>query len=116
MLSLSGCQPLKVERTLSVPVGGVGSLSFDPPRYQQKVTVQLSSPGALISAYLVSDSDLAAARNLVEKAQAPASPLASKEKAEEIMLEATVPAKTGFSLLIRAEKKDADVKVKVTGR
>jgi hypothetical protein len=46
----------------------------------------------------------------------PATPLAGKDKAEDITLEATVPAKTGFVLLLRADKKDADVAVKVAGR
>jgi hypothetical protein len=116
ILSLAGCQPLKIEKTMSVPVGGVSSLILDPPRYEQKVTVQISSPGAPVSAYLVRESDRAAAEALMQKDKAPTSPLAGKEKAEDITLEATVPAKTGFALLIRADKKNADVKVKVTGR
>jgi len=35
---------------------------------------------------------------------------------EEITLEATVPAKTAYVLLIHSDRKKADVKVKVTGR
>ncbi len=116
MFLLAGCQPLKIEKTMAVPLRGVGSLIVDPPRYEQKVTVQVSSPGAPVSAYLVRESDMAAAQTLMESGKAPSSPLAGKEKAEDFTLEATVPAKTGYALLLRAEKKNANVKVKVTGR
>ena len=46
MLLLSGCQRLKVEQTLAVAGGEVKMLTISPPRYEQKVTVQVSSPGA----------------------------------------------------------------------
>ena len=48
--------------------------------------------------------------------KAPPSPLAGKEKAEDISLEATIPAATGFALVCRADKKDAEAKIKVIGR
>ena len=115
LLLLAGCQRLNYEKTHDVPVMEPKTIAFDPPRYEQKVTVQVSSAGAPVSVYLVRESDLEAATKQITADKAPASPLASKENAEEITLEATVPAKTGYALLIRAVKKQAQVKVKVTG-
>jgi hypothetical protein len=113
---LAGCQPLKVEKTISIFAGGVEALIFDAPRYDQKVTVQVSSPGAPVSVYLVRESDMEKAREQMERGKAPSSSLAGKDGAEEISLEATVPAKTEYALLIRADKKTAEAKVKLTGR
>lgn len=116
MPALTGCQPLKVEKSVSVSPREVKSLILDPPRYDQKVTVHLSSPGAPVSAYLVLESEMTAAQDLMEKEKSPVSPLAGKDKAEDITLEATVPASKGYALLIKAEGKKAEVKVKLTGR
>jgi hypothetical protein len=116
MLLLAGCQRLNEERTLHVTVGAVHQIDISPPRFEQKVTARISSPGAPVSAYLVRQADSEAAKNRMMENKAPATPLAGKDKAEDITLEATVPAKTGFVLLLRADQKDADVAVKVTGR
>jgi hypothetical protein len=113
---LAGCQRLDLEKTLHVAVGEVHRVYIDPPRSDQKVTARINSPGAPVSAYLVLESDSEAAQKKMMDHQAPAAPLAGKDKAEDITLEATVPAKKGYALLLRADAKDADVKVKVTGR
>jgi hypothetical protein len=115
-LLTAGCQPLKVEKTLSILGGGVEALIFDAPRYEQKLTVQVSSPGAPVSVYLVRESEMEKARTLMEQGKAPTEPLAGKDGGEEITLEATVPAKTAYALLVRANKVKAEAKVKVTGR
>jgi len=116
LLLLAGCQRLDLEKTLHVPVGEVHKLFIDPPRSDQKVTAQITSPGAPVSAYLVLESESDAAQKKMMDHEAPAKPLAGKDKAEDITLETTVPAKKGFVLLLRSDTNDADVKVKVTGR
>lgn len=112
----AGCQRLNEERTMSLLPGEFKHLSFSPPTYEQKLTVQASSPGAPVSVWLVRESDKEAAQEKLQSDKPPDAPLASKEKAEEITLDATIPAKTGYVLFIRAEQKRAEVKVKVTGR
>jgi hypothetical protein len=114
--SLSGCQRLNDERTVSVPLGTIQAIGYSAPRYEQKLTIQVNSPGAPVTVYLVREEDSNTAQNQLDGSKPPTAPLAGKEKVEEATLEATVPAKTGFVLLIRADKKKAEVKVKVTGR
>jgi hypothetical protein len=118
LLLAAGCrqQRLNVERTVTLE-GGLGwkTLEFDPPRSEQKLTVTVTSPGVPVNAYLVKAADAPALQTALERGQAPTSTLAQKEKAEDIMLEATVPAKTGFTLVLQSNKK-TDAKVKVVGR
>lgn len=117
MLPLTaGCQRLNDERTVTVPTGTIHSLEYSEPRSQQKVTIQIKSPGAPVTVYLVPKKDSEAAQNRLDQGKTPETPLAGKEKVEEATLEATVPAKTAYVLLLRADKKKAEVHVKVTGR
>ncbi len=116
VLGLAGCQPIKVEKTISIFGGGVEALIFDAPRYQQKLNVQVNSPGAPVSVYLVLESDMDQARQEMERGKTPPSSLAGKGGAEEITLEATVPSGKAYALLIRADKMKAEAKVKLTGR
>jgi hypothetical protein len=43
MLLLSGCQRLNVETKPHVAVGAVHQIDISPPRFEQKVTAQISS-------------------------------------------------------------------------
>ncbi len=114
--TLSGCQRLTYENSVKVPPFGVHRIEFDPPKYAQKLTVEAHSPGSPISVYIVRQEESSAAQEQLENDKKPNAPLASMDKSEDITLEASVPAKTAFVLLIRAEKKTAEVRVKVTGR
>jgi hypothetical protein len=116
LLALTGCQRLNDERTVHVPAAGFLGIEYSAPRYGQKLQIQIRSPGAPVSVYLVREEDREAAESQIAIEKAPASPLASKEKAEDINLEVEVPAKTAYAVLICAHKKDADVHVQVKGR
>lgn len=111
-----GCQRLNYEKTFTVQATAVQAIEFSAPNYAQKLTVNVASPGAPVTVYVVKQEDGTAAQNRMDAGKAPENALAGKEQAEEIILETTVPAKTGYMLLIRAEKKTAEVRVKVTGR
>lgn len=111
-----GCQRLNDERTVHLPAGGIQSIEYSAPRFAQKVTIEVVSPGAFVSAYLVKQEESEAAKTMMDTGKAPAAPLAGKDNAEEIHMETIVPAKTGYTLLIRADRKAADVRVKVSGR
>jgi hypothetical protein len=115
-LVLAGCQRLNDERTVQLDPSEVHRIGYSAPRYSQKVTIQVSSPGVPVSAYLVREQDEQAAKEQMENRKAPADPLAAKDNAEEFTLEATVPSGTGYVLLLRTDKKATEVKVKVTGR
>jgi hypothetical protein len=112
----AGCQPLKYEKTLKVDTSEVQVIEFDPPRYEQKVSVHVTASGNPVSAYLVRSDDKGDAQEAIMSGKAPKSVLASKEKAEDITLDATVPAKSGYALILKASGGAADVTVKLTGR
>jgi hypothetical protein len=116
MLALTGCQRLNVEKTVTIDPTAVYALIVPAPSYEQKVTVHISSPGVPVTAYLVRESEQAAAQAKLESEKTPASSFAGKEKSEDITLEATIPAKTEYVLLIRSGSKKTEVKVKLTGR
>jgi hypothetical protein len=117
LLLAAGCQRLNDERSVHVMAGNIHEIGYSAPRYQQKLTVNVSSPGAPVTVYLVREGDEStAAQNKMNAGKEPVAPFAGKEKAEDITLEATIPAGTAYVLLIRSDKKNADVKVKVTGR
>jgi hypothetical protein len=113
----SGCQTrLDVERTIMVDPGVVKTLEIDGPRYEQKVTVTVSSPDAAVNAYvcLFKDSDEVA--NAVEANKSSDKVLARQEKTQDATLTATVPAKTNVAVILTcASAKAATVKLKVKG-
>jgi hypothetical protein len=117
VLLAAGCQRVNVEHTVQVEPEQVKAITIDPPRGDQKVSVTASSPGVPVSVYLVLEKDRQAAIGALENYKTPANVLASKEKVEQATLEATVPAKNGYAILLTASGgKKADVKLKVTGQ
>jgi hypothetical protein len=117
----TGCQRMKEERTVTIAPGGSHALEFSAPSYSQKVTVTVSPSGGSVSAYLVKTSEFSAVDSALDVGKPPPADAVfarkeSKDQAEEYSLEATIPAKTEYTLLLRAGPKGADVKVKVVGR
>lgn len=111
----AGCQRLNYDKTITIDPGAPFTVNWDPPRYDQKLTVTVTSPGRPVSAYLVKESDQEAATKALQEGKKPPAALASQENAEEINLSATIPAKTGFTLVLVSNRK-AEVRVKVVGR
>jgi len=116
----AGCQrPLNYEKTLKMEPGDVHSFPVDAPQREQKVRVEVDAPGTL-NVYVVRESDEEAARHALLALKKPTSTLAKVEPAEPsttpIVLETTIPAKTGFVVILSGIKKAAEVRVKITGR
>jgi hypothetical protein len=121
LLGATGCQKLHFTKTLKLGPGNVEDFHFDPPAYNQRVTVTIEPTGGGVSAYLVKEADWeAAARNLRKNAEPDAGILlgsrVSRGPAETYTFEATVPAKTEYALLVKAGSQMADVKITVVGR
>jgi outer membrane lipopolysaccharide assembly protein LptE/RlpB len=117
LLTLSGCgQRLNYETTVQLGDGEVQSLSIDPPKREQKVSVTVTSSGSPIDAYIVLDKDKEAAKQALLDRKKPANPLDGKTKTQDATLEATIPANTGFAVLLGEASKSSQVKVKVSGR
>jgi hypothetical protein len=121
-LFAAGCQKLSFEKTMEVPMGIVAAgLEFSPPTYKQSVTVTIEPQSASVSAYLVKTEE----KDAVEKAlfsdkEPPAAAVlgsrVSTGATETYSFDATVPAKQGYTLLLKGnKKKSTEVKVKVVG-
>jgi hypothetical protein len=116
LLLAVGCQPVNVEKNISIKAGEVRSLGLTAPSRSQKVKVTITPTGGPIDAYIVKDPDGKYGDNPPLNKPPTADVLASKmSSTEEFTLEATVPARTGYAVLLHANKQ-AEVKIKLVGR
>ncbi len=120
LLLAAGCQRLNYEKEIKISPAETQFVTPDAPRYQQKVTVEVHSPGAPLSVYLVKSEGTEnadkALKDLVD-GKDPDKVLAHQDRAEDVRLEATVPAKTVYTVVLyNPGKTTATAKVKLTGR
>ncbi len=117
LLLAGACQRLHFEKDYGIDPLSDQSLTFDAPRYEQNLTVEVHSPGAPLSVYLVKSAEVNKARVALQNGKAPPGALGGKEPAEDVSFNATVPAGTEFTVfLYNPQRKGASAKVKVTGR
>jgi predicted component of type VI protein secretion system len=117
LLPLAGCQRLNFEKTYTVEPTAFQQIELSPPRYQQKLTVEVKSPDSPVSVYVIKLADKDRAEQALYKDKAPEGALASKEKSENVTVETTIPAGTEVAVLIKnVGKKSSQVSVKITGR
>src|SRR5947209_6330543 len=117
LLALTGCgQRLNYERTVELSSGDVQLILIDPPKREQQVSVMVSPVGSPIDVYVVLDKDSEAGKQALLDHKKPAGSLASKTKTQEATLEATIPANSGFAILLGGASKSTRVTVNVTGR
>jgi hypothetical protein len=116
-LLFAGCGKLNDERTVRLETGDVKSFHYDPPPNERRVTVVVTPGDAAVDVYLVTESEHRAAEESLLHEKKPAKTLASKENvSREETVEATVPAKTAFAVLLCGARKNTQVKLKVTGQ
>jgi hypothetical protein len=117
LLTQAGCQRLNVNRTIELGVGETHHVLIDPPKFQQKVEVTVSSPGVPISAYLLYEEDKDTALKKLDKGEKNIKEILDrKEKAEDIVLSATIEANKGFDVMLVGGPKPTKVRVKIVGR
>src|SRR5437773_15843 len=112
-----GCQRVRYENTYTLNPHDSQELTLDAPAYSQRVTVTIVPTSGPVSAYLVKSADLLAVKAKLDAEKEPDASLllgsrVSKDRAEEYTFEATVPAKTEYTLIVKAGKATTDVKVK----
>jgi hypothetical protein len=113
-----GCQRFTTQMEYQLGVGEVRRIAIDGPRSDQQVRVTISSPGQPVAAYIVLDEHADAVRNklLAHQRPDPEQYLSGREGIEEpVVIEAKVPQKKAYAVLIGGALKSADVKVKITG-
>ncbi len=117
VLSLAGCnRRLSFERTLSMGPGDVSSFVVDAPRGEQKVVVTFTCDNSPVDVYLALEPDLEAASKAIRDFKAPTAILAKQMKAKEGSLEATIPAKKAFGLIVASPIRDSTVQIKIAGK
>jgi len=117
----AGCQRLNFSKTYDLGPLEVKELEFDAPAYAQRLTVTVTPTSSGVSAYLMKAADKDAVDRALQGDKEPAASLllasrVSKGAAETYSFEATVPAKTAYTLLIKPGPKPTQVKVTVVGR
>jgi hypothetical protein len=117
LVLLAGCQRLTYEKDYKIDPASAQPVVFDAPQYEQKLTVEVKSPGAPLSVYVVKSAEADKAQSALMSGKTPQGALGGKDNEENVNLQATVPAKTEFTLvLFNPGRKVAEAKVKVTGR
>jgi hypothetical protein len=112
-----GCQRLDVKRTIHVNPGDVQDVIIDPPRSEQNIKVGVTS-NTPIDVYVILSSNGDAVKGKLLASQKPddSKILVKELKTENASLDATIPAKNEFRVLLTGAKKAADVNVSVTNR
>jgi hypothetical protein len=121
LLLAGGCQKLNFEQTISLKPIVVKEYSFDAPAYQQKVTVTVAPVTTGVSAYLCKESDKDAVERALQAEKEPAASQllgsrVSKGGPDTYSFDATIPAKTSYTLFLKGGPKETEVKLKVVGR
>ena len=116
-VALGGCQRLNIERKVSLNAVEPYRLDVDAPQYEQKLTVEVDAPGTPVLAYVVKTEDAEGAFAALMREKEPANVLAgSKEKSEKVSITATIPPKTGYSVLVRSVGAKGEVTVRIKGQ
>jgi hypothetical protein len=116
-LLAGGCnRALNFEKTLAMGPGDVKSFSVDAPRGEQKVTVTFTSSEAPVDVYVALEKDLESAASAIQNFKTPNSVLANQLKARTGSIEAVIPAKEAFGVIVANAIKDSSVQVKIAGK
>src|SRR5262245_432385 len=100
-LALPGCgQKLDYESSMQLDAGDVQWISIDSPKREQRVSVTVTSSGSPVDVYVVLGKDKEAAKQALLDTKKPTESLANKVKTRESTLEVTIPANTGFAVLV----------------
>ena len=110
-----GCQRLNHERTIDLNEGDVREIVIDGPRGEQLVTVSVNADSP-VDVYVVLEGDLEKTRNTLMNQKTPTGELACKRAVRNDSLEATIPARSNFAVLLSGARKRTDVKLKIMGR
>jgi hypothetical protein len=112
---LCGCQRLNHERTIALEEGEIRSVEIDAPTRDQTVTVSVTA-GSPVDVFIVLERDEEATKEALSLQKAPNTQLAGKLKVQDATLEAAIPAKKRFAVLLSGARTKTDVKLRIAGR
>jgi hypothetical protein len=120
LLWAAGCRGgITHEKAYTLEPTSAQATTIDPPSRDQKVTVKVTSD-VPVSVYVAASKDLPGDINKINEtllAGKKLTALAAEEKMTDKTLEASVPAKTEFQVVVyNPGLKSANVKVKVEGK
>lgn len=118
VLAAAGCQPVNYENSMQVEPGTIHPVEISAPSRDQNIRVSVTASGAPVSVYVVLQKDRDAVESAIlgGKALDAAKVLASQEKAESATLDAKVPAKNDYAVLVyNGPGKTAQVKISIKG-
>ncbi len=117
-LPAGGCQPLNYEKSLTLEPGSLKPVEISAPSRDQNIKVSVSSSGAPVSVYVVLQKDHDAVESAILSSKKPdaAKVLASQENTDKATLDAKIPAKNDYVVLVyNGSSKSAQVKISVKG-
>ncbi len=116
-LLLAGCQRLNIEQTVALDPGVVKVLKVEAPTRDQKVRIDFSSPGVPVTAWVVLGPNEAVVMEKLKTQMPPEADklLATSERAESGTLQADIPARTEYAVIVSGARKKTVVTVKITG-
>jgi translation initiation factor 2 alpha subunit (eIF-2alpha) len=119
LLTTAGCRKqasLNIEKSVPLDVGDIKTTMVDAPIRDQDVSVTVTSTGAPVNVYVVAEKDQEAAEKGLLNHTKPMNLLAGKEKTTQDTLQFKAAARTGFAVILTPEGKNAEVKLKITGK
>jgi len=116
LLVLVGCHKLNYEKSESLSPGETKTYTVEAPKGDQKVRVVARSSEGPVSVYLVLQHEAQAVEAAITGGHTPPKDkvLAGAEKQNEVTLDATVPAKNEFTVIVGGASKKTTITVKVT--
>jgi hypothetical protein len=114
----TGCSKFTYEKAYLLEVGNIKMINIDAPTKEQIVKVKATSENNIpFSAYLVLENHAGEVEKDLANYKKPdkTSVLDSKEKITEATLEAKVPAKSAYAVILAGSTKDTTVHVKIEG-
>src|SRR4051812_4296998 len=119
----AGCQKLNYSETAELKMGDVWEKGFTAPAYDQSLRVTVEPESCSVSAYVVADSRIEEFRKVADSNREPPKDLyivgqtfKRSDSKQNILLEGTVPAKTGYWVYVSGGKVTTKIKVKVVGK
>ena len=111
-----GCQKVDYQHTISMEAGDIKSTTITAPQREQHVRVAVDSSASPVDVYIVLEKDRQQAIEALNKDKPLAQALASKKRVRNDTLEATIPAKNEYAVVLTGAGGPTAVQLHITAR